>query len=711
MKMIYRLLLGLGCVVLPLFCFAQQPDSISTDTLDLPEIKVSSELLDQKIERSTISLQTLDAKQLDRMVSTDPISALQLMPGLTIYDEQPSIRGSSGYTFGAGTRVLTMLNGLPLLSPDLNAASFDLLPMDAVKQIEVMKGAASVLYGSGALGGVIHMITEKPSTVPYTQIRSTFRLYDRPANRNADWDGFRSASVRSVHALHSRRVNDRYGFLVLADLIDNTGFRKDENERRARIWFMQDYNRKLNDKYYLRVSLNTLAHFDSSGAVIAWGGYPDSALIAGPGFLSKQYTFNLAIDPTIQLFKGNQIHTLQGRFYNVNQRVSTGQNSRSYMQYVDYKYQAPLYKKWIQLATGLNYTGTQVFSDSTFGRATGRQAAAFAQFQLAPTEKLQFLLGARWQYEDVRGDTARLQANKGQSPLERRETLNRTVMRIGGNYEVAKATFLRASWGQAVRSPSVAERFTTTQSGGLTVLPNPEIAVEKGWTAEIGLRQGLKWGRLQAYVDVSAFRMQFEDMVEFWVVADQLGRVPGFPFRAQNISEARVDGMEFSTQGRFRAAKRLHFGLIGGITVIDPIDLQGNARYDGDEKYQEVILLGIALGQPDRPRTLKYRNKVLIRTSPSVEWRKWNLSCNYTYNSPIVNIDKIFLQSTLLPDVYNFRKEHNKGWHVVDVILSWSAGQQSWSLAAYNLLNEEFMTVPGTLGAQRSFALQWKLRF
>ena len=717
MSNVYRYTLLLLCMVSGSGFYAsllsQELDSLARrDTVTLPTITVKSELIEQRIERSTISLQVLQTQQLDRMVATDPISALELVPGLTIYDEQPSIRGSSGYTYGAGTRVLTLLNGLPLVTPDLNSASFDMLPIDAVQQIEVLKGASSVIYGSGAMGGVINLMTQSPSLEPRTQIRSTMRLFDRPANRAANWSGATPTRISSLHLLHSRRWENGYGVLALLDLIDDTGYRKEEIERRLRAWIMQDYSRSLGEGKHLKLALNTTLHFDSTGTVVAWGGYPDSALIAGPGFLSKVYIFEMAVDPTIQLSVGKSLHTFLGRLYYVDQRINTGQDSRSWLQYGDYRYQRSLGGSRFQLTAGLNAASTQVRSDSTFGTASGLQAAAYAQLQANISEKFQVVTGVRWQYEAVEGDTAQIQAQKGLAPRERRVTLNEPILRLGSSWQVHRGTFLRASWGQALRSPSVAERYTTTTAGQLTVLPNPKIEAERGWTAEVGIRQLLKWNRVMASIDLAVFRMQFRDMVEFWVVPDQVGRVPGFPFRTQNLSNARIDGIELGVQGRWQMATNWAMTWQGGITYIEPIDNDGRADQDGDARYQEIILRGVFFNEPDRPRTLKYRNKTLIRFTPTLEWKQLSLGVNYSYNGPMINVDKVFLQPDLLPGVFDFRQLNNSGWHILDLIFTLHQKKRgSWSISVFNLLNEEYMTIPGTLGMQRSYALQWKLAF
>ena len=74
------------------------------------------------------------------------------------------------------------------------------------------------------------------------------------------------------------------------------------------------------------------------------------------------------------------------------------------------------------------------------------------------------------------------------------------VFRAGANYQVGKATYLRSSWGQGFRFPSMAEMFISTIYSGMEIFPNPELKPETGWSAEIGLKQGLKiWERRSFY--------------------------------------------------------------------------------------------------------------------------------------------------------------------------------------------------------------------
>ena len=64
------------------------------------------------------------------------------------------------------------------------------------------------------------------------------------------------------------------------------------------------------------------------------------------------------------------------------------------------------------------------------------------------------------------------------------------VFRIGGTFNPMKYTFIRASYGQGYRFPSIAEKYISTFVGGLNVFPNYNIKPEYGWSSEVGIKQG-----------------------------------------------------------------------------------------------------------------------------------------------------------------------------------------------------------------------------
>lgn len=674
----------------------------------------------QREEQTTVSMSSVSTQRIDKMANVTIINAMQMVPGVTIYDDQPSIRGSSGYTYGAGSRVLTLLNGLPMLSADRGSVNWDMLPTDNLRQIEVMKGASSVLYGAGAMGGVINVITADPVDTPRTVIRFRAGFYDRPANKDADWDKSSPKGFSySNHIFHSRKI-DNLDLSLQADAINQNGYREGETSRRIRILLMPKYHFQGKLKG-LTAGINTQISIDSTATIIAWENYPKGALQPGPGFLSRQLLTYFSADPYISYVTDKAQHLYQGRIFHQNYAVSTGQSGTATLLFNEYQYKRGFLANNLQLVAGVNYTRNLVTSDSAFGTAVGNQFSIFTQLKYRFSARLNAVIGARFQYETVRGDTASKNTEKGKHPLATYTPMKDPIFRAGINFRPTVSTYLRASFGQALRSPSVAERFTATLAGPIAVAPNPAIRIERGWTAEIGGRQLYKLGKVKGFVDASVFTMQFTDMVEFWVDLPTFSRnlinqTPGFPFTAQNISRASVNGVEINLNYDHPINKHWSVFLTGGITYIEPRDLGGDAKREGDGDViafgNELIVAGLTQKPlQDRPTTLKYRNKLLIRTNLDITFSRFTLTTNYSFTSHMVNVDKVFLLA--ISGVDDFRKKHDNGWHIVDFILAYRMPGIGSMISAhvFNAFNAEYMTIPGYMGEQRNFVIQWRSEF
>lgn len=112
--------------------------------------------------------------------------------------------------------------------------------------------------------------------------------------------------------------------------------------------------------------------------------------------------------------------------------------------------------------------------------------AGYVQYELK-LKKLDFTAGARFEYfkQDNRTPDSKIVIHNTVIPIT-------PIIRAGAHYKLAKFTHIRASFGQGVRFPSVAERFAATSVGGVIIFPNPEVQPEKGWAAELGFKQIVK---------------------------------------------------------------------------------------------------------------------------------------------------------------------------------------------------------------------------
>ena len=69
-----------------------------------------------------------------------------------------------------GSRCLILVDGMSVLTPGSGEINWNMIPMENVDQVEVLKGASSVLYGSSALNGLNHVKTKRPGLEPVTQV-------------------------------------------------------------------------------------------------------------------------------------------------------------------------------------------------------------------------------------------------------------------------------------------------------------------------------------------------------------------------------------------------------------------------------------------------------------------------------------------------------------------------------------------------------------
>ena len=147
---------------------------------NIATIVVSAGRRSQDIEEVPISMEIVKTAMIDNKGISDLEQAVDQSPGVYAMDGQVSIRGGSGFSYGAGSRVLLLWNGVPMLSGDAGDTKWNSIPMEQASQIEILKGASSVLYGSGALNGIISLTEKEPGLKGETRVKIQSGLYGDP---------------------------------------------------------------------------------------------------------------------------------------------------------------------------------------------------------------------------------------------------------------------------------------------------------------------------------------------------------------------------------------------------------------------------------------------------------------------------------------------------------------------------------------------------
>lgn len=150
-------------------------------------VVVSSSRYAQNIFEVPVSIEVIRPKLIENKCTANLETVMDQVPGVSMTDGQANIRGGSGYSYGAGSRVLMVVDDMPLLSGDAGDIKWNYLPIENVSQVEVMKGASSTLFGSSALNGVIHFRTAYPTDKPVTTITMFSGFYDAPQRKELKW--------------------------------------------------------------------------------------------------------------------------------------------------------------------------------------------------------------------------------------------------------------------------------------------------------------------------------------------------------------------------------------------------------------------------------------------------------------------------------------------------------------------------------------------
>ena len=110
------------------------------------------------LSNSPVQIDVIDEEQITLLTQGTIAQALNFIPGVVV-----TRNTKDGYNIQMqgfdGDNVLILLDSQPLISPAGAAADLDQISAQNIKQIEVIRGAASVMYGSSAMGGVINIIT------------------------------------------------------------------------------------------------------------------------------------------------------------------------------------------------------------------------------------------------------------------------------------------------------------------------------------------------------------------------------------------------------------------------------------------------------------------------------------------------------------------------------------------------------------------------
>jgi len=549
-------------------------------------VVVTASRREQAIQESPVSISVLDAAGLEFRNALTIDQGLRYIPGVNITESQVNIRGSSGYSRGAGSRVLMLVDGIPMMTGDTGEINFEVVPTGEVDRIEVVKVASSALYGSSALGGVINILTRPIPEAPRTTARIFGGAYAGPSHSAWEWSE-KTRTQGGFSLSHSRRIDALAVRLFAAGFTDDA-YRHNDDRRRLNAAL------KLRYDFSSFSSLTVTANFmdQKRGSFLYWKDQanaltpPDDQL--GQRIHSTRSYGSAAYD---RVLSSSLAMSLKGLWFHnrFQSNISEGGGDLSVSDVLRAEVQSIWTPGPLHIVTaGVEGNLDRVDAD-LFGVRSGGGIAAYAQDEVRLLETLRLTLGARFDYQEM-------------DSLAPASQLNPKAALV---FTPQAGTTLRASFGRGFRAPTVAEAFTSTVAVGILIVPNPSLVPERSLAVELGVNQML--GDL-ALIDAAVFQTDFSNLIEAGF--NDLGQG-----QFQNVTDARIRGAEFGIS--LSLLDRLLFFTVS-YTFVDPRDLTA-----GD--------------------VLKYRPRHLVYLSAVVNAGEFEFGADYRHLSRVEAIDEEFV--------------------------------------------------------------------
>ncbi|MGE0090424.1 MAG: TonB-dependent receptor [Bacteroidales bacterium] len=568
---------------------------LERESITLGEVVVSSVKHDQIIKEVAAPLEIVDRKQIESSSSVTVSDVLQQEPGVAVSRDGVWATGVNIRGLGE-QRIVMMVDGNRIETATDLMASLTFFDVDDIDRIEVIKGASSSLYGTGAMGGIVNVISKDGyfNSTPYfngsfnSGFGSVNEFFTRKLTVNSGSDRW---FVRLTGALR-----DAGDIKTPNGTIQNSQFSDESISLSAGLSLFDNHTLKINYQYFDANDVGipgglafpgpaTATYADAKREMFS-ANYEIKNISTNFKSLNIKY-YNQFISRDVELLPNSSVitptrittpelttpvgdHTTNGFQVQSNWSFSSNNN---FIAGIDAWQRNVLTsrEKYIRvdvlntsgdtIATNNLVRGETPMPESSFGTA----GIYFQNEQKMLNNDLKVIVGGRFDGVRIANEQAfdydYLITNgvRNDTPPNQRITFEKNEeyksswsANVGLLYAVAKDMDLSFNAGRSFRAPSLEESFKYIDLGNMVRLGDPNLDPEKGYSLDLGYRI---W-KPNFHFKISGFINWLSDMIvevpgEF-IYTYTTGTVDTIPALINsNVDEARLYGVDVNFEYNF----------------------------------------------------------------------------------------------------------------------------------------------------------------
>ena len=529
---------------------------------NLDEVVITATKSERLLGALPMPVTVISKKQIQAMGSLRLNDVLAEQTGLFIVNDHGNgvqVQGfSPDYT-------LILVDGEPLVGRTAGTLELSRLAVGNIKQIEIVKGPSSSLYGSEALAGVINIITESPNT-------TTGTLSTRyGTNQTSDISG--NMSFRK-NKIGFSVFGNRYataGYDLTPELFGQTvtPFQNYTIQPKLSIFFSDKTKLSVSSRYFV----------ESQRSAFNIGTNDKLNVVSGDGSV-KDFSFNPSLT-----HKFNDKIKLTARFYTTRYQTNSSlkyeKDNKIYDEtYFVQNFQRPEIqtdvvlneKNLLTFGTGIILESVEATRYDNLKRFSTKYV--FAQYEYFPTNKLHFIVGSRYDAHSA--------------------YRNQLSPKLSASYQLSKKITLRASAGVGYKAPDFRQLYLNFNNAvaGYNVFGSQEVVqnlarlqaenqisdllIDVSSFGDLRPESSMAFNFGGKYTDnqnfkasINFFRNDIQDLIETQPVARKTNGQNVFSYL--NLSRVFTQGAEIDAQQKF-IAEHSQFTISAGYQYLEAKD-------------------------------------------------------------------------------------------------------------------------------------------